>query len=180
MARSTASPCWRSTSRSSPKILIAICALTPETSSSTRSWIGCEKLYDMPGMLSSRARIFSTSPSCERAVFHSERGRRFAMTSLTSRPIGSEAISARPVLDTTVVISGNDRSTRSTSSSICRDDDSETLGSRNVCIPMAPSSSGGRNSRPSRVNNSPLSTSPASASTTGTCQRMRHQRSAGR
>jgi hypothetical protein len=65
-----------------------------------------------------------------RAVFQVACGFRITKTSEISTPIGSVAISARPVFDTTVSTSGNCRNTRS-SSVVCRtDSSSEMLGRR--------------------------------------------------
>lgn len=76
--------------------------------------------------------------------------------------MGSVAISARPVLDTTVVISGKRFRTFS-SSVVCRtDSSSDTLGSRQACSAIAPSSSLGTNSAP---RNGITARLPASATT---------------
>ena len=121
---------------------------TPLTSSSTRNAIGCEKLDATPGNSASASRIFSTSSSFDFAVVHSSRGFSVTITSLSSMPIGSEAMSARPVFETTSMTSGN--CFRIFSARFCRSSDcgSEMLGIRNVCTATEPSSSDGRNSVP--------------------------------
>ena len=80
---------------------------TPLTSSSTRNAMGCEKLDATPGSSASASRIFSTSSSLDFVVVHSSCGLSVTITSLSSTPIGSEAMSARPVFETTSMTSGN-------------------------------------------------------------------------
>ena len=80
---------------------------TPLTNSSTRKAIGCEKLEATPGNSASASRIFATSSSFVFVVVHSSRGLSVMMMSLSSTPIGSDAISARPVFETTSMTSGN-------------------------------------------------------------------------
>ena len=65
-------------------------------------------------------------------------------------PIGSVAISGRPVFETSVSISSGNasRSRLSTSVACWIDSSSDTLGSRRIWIARAPSSSRGMNSAP--------------------------------
>ena len=67
-------------------------------------------------------------------------------------PIGSVAISGRPVLETTVSTSSGKRSSRQRSTRVVAsiDSSSETDESRDAWIAIAPSSSVGTNSAPSR------------------------------
>ena len=70
-------------------------------------------------------------------------------TSLCSGPMGSSEISARPVLVTTVLTSGNFRISFSTKVPTLTEPWSDALGRRTTLMAMAPSSrGGGRNSVP--------------------------------
>ena len=153
-----------STSRSSPKILMPMADFTPLTSSSTRSAIGCEKLDATPGSSPARRASCRPTPLSIFVVVHSSRGLSVTITSLSSTPIGSEAMSARPVLETTSMTSGN--CLRIFSARVCRSSDcgSEMLGMRKVCTAIEPSSSEGRNSVPMSGTSA---NEPPSASTAG-------------
>ena len=78
-----------------------------------------------------------------------EPGLNMIKRSVCSGPIGSSAISARPVLETTVAISGILASSLRSISEACFAEPSvPAVGKRTMFIAIAPSSSGGRNSVP--------------------------------
>ena len=137
-----------SSSSSGPKTLIARSLFTPEISSLTRRAIGCEQAPRTPGTSSSAPLIAPSSCARARPVVHSSRGWSMISTSVCSGPIGSSEISARPVLDTTVRISGNARSRCSTYVETATEPSSAALGRRTTLIAIAPSSSAGMNSVP--------------------------------
>lgn len=90
------------------------------------------------------------------------------MTSLMFTPIGSVAISGRPVLETTVSISSGkaSRSRFSTSVACWMDSSRDTLGRRSTWSANAPSSSRGMNSAPRKGAASPAVSTATSAATT--------------
>ena len=98
--------CWVSTSRSSPKILIATSCLIPVSNSLLRIWIGCEISASRPGMALRVSSIFSISSGVVLAEVHSAFGFRAIMMSARSTGIGSVGISALPMRLTTCLISG--------------------------------------------------------------------------
>ena len=126
---------------------------TPLTSSSTRNAIGWVKLPVTPGRSAKAARIFETSSSLLRALVHSDWGCNVSITSVESIPIGSVAMSARPVLETASSTSGNFlkmRCARVCKSTACCN---EMLGKERASMATAPSSSAGRNSVPIKGTN---------------------------
>ena len=160
------SPVARSVSISFPKILIATSDLIPLINSLTRNTIGWEKAGRIPGNADNSRSIASTRSALERPVFHSRRGLSMMNRSLCSGPMGSSAISARPVLDTTVVISGNFANRRFSISVHCKAEPSTLAeGRRTTLTAIAPSSSGGRNSVPIRgsTENAPTMIAAATA-----------------
>ena len=131
--------------------MIATSERVPLISSDMRSSIGCENENPMSGSASaSRFDIASTSASRELVVTHSSGGFRMMIASESSTPIGSVAISARPVFDTTVITSGNSRSTFSKRVAPSTLSSRDTLGRRSTWIARAPSSRRGTNSAPMR------------------------------
>lgn len=151
MSRSTAaaSPAFSSsTSRSSPKILIAICALVPVSNSSTAAAIGCVKVSCTPGKSSSRSCMAMTRSSLVPAVSQSSSG--FRSTKISALFTGSACAptSPRPMRETTCVTSGkrrNSRSIRWTVSVACVREIDGAIVARTSIVP---SFSVGMNSRP--------------------------------
>ena len=119
-------------------------------SSLTRSSIGWLKPNTRPGNFSSSSDMSSSSSALDEAFFQPSMGLSVTMTSLMLTPMGSVAISARPVLETTSSISsGKAATSRFSTCPACRvDSSSETLGSRRIWIASEPSSSRGMNSEP--------------------------------
>ena len=81
-------------------------------------------------------------------------------------PIGSLAISGRPVFETTLSTSGNSSSVRSMALVISIELSSDTLGRRTAWTARSPSSSLGTNSRPNREASTTLRANTATAATT--------------
>ena len=102
----TLSACWVSTSRLSPKILIATSCLIPVSNSLLRIWIGCEISASKPGIVFRVSSIFSISSAVVSAEVHSAFGLSATMMSALSTGIGSVGISALPMRLTTCLISG--------------------------------------------------------------------------
>ena len=142
LAATTSSALRRSTSRSSPKILMARSDRTPAISSLTRSSMGWLKPKASPGIPfeGARHRPPPARPSCAQRV-QCSCGFSMTMTSLTLTPMGSVAISGRPVFETTV----RDRVRETPPAAAARraspagsDSSSDTLGRRRIWMREGP------------------------------------------
>mmetsp|Transcript_5519 Transcript_5519/g.13316 ORF Transcript_5519/g.13316 Transcript_5519/m.13316 type:complete len:204 (-) Transcript_5519:6144-6755(-) len=136
--------------RSGPMILTELAPLTPESPSSTLSWMYCEKLKTTPGnsRVSSPCSSF-TSCSLVRPGGHSSRGLSGANSSTLLKPEASLPSSGRPCCDTTVNTSGKPWMILRIRLAIWVPASSEMVGGMDARIHRLPSSSAGRNSLPS-------------------------------
>ena len=140
-----------STCRFGPMILTELAPFTPDSASSTLSWIYCEKLKPMPGSSSLNSFCSSSvSFSLVRPAGHSSNGFNGANSSTLENGEASLPLSGRPCCDTTVMTSG----CRSRISRILPvasvPASSDIVGGIAARIQKLPSSSAGRNSLPSR------------------------------
>src|SRR5438034_1175366 len=95
IARSTCSPRVSRVRKSSPKILIARSAFTPDTVSSMRIAIGCEKLYAIPGISDKALSTASIKSSLVWKRVHSLLGFSTKYVSPSLMPMASVAKSGR-------------------------------------------------------------------------------------
>ena len=86
---------------------MASCALTPDSNSSTRVAIGCEKLSNNPGNCSSFSSIKPCSSTRFSALDHCETGFKPMYISMLLTGSGSPPISARPIRLRVYSTSGN-------------------------------------------------------------------------
>lgn len=100
------SPTRFSSSRSSPKILIATCERTPVTISSTRCAMGWCMIRLMPGRSLSFSRICSSNVACVQPSGQSARGLSDTTGSDSVCGAGSAGDSPRPTLLTTIATPG--------------------------------------------------------------------------
>ena len=148
----TRSACFLSTSRSSPKILMASSALTPSRSSSTFISMGWVRLARMPGMSPSSSRITSSMSSWVFALRHSDLGCNNTNTSALLMGSAWAPTSPRPIRVTTSRTSGilsSRRSTRSVDRVLSVSEMEGAMVSRTTTVP---SLSLGVNSEPRRGN----------------------------
>ena len=132
-------------------ILIELAPLTPESPSSTLSWMYCEKLKSMPtNSLANSSCSWSISFSLVSPAGHSSNGFNGTKNSALKKPAASLPLSGRPCWETTVTTSG----WRSRISRILLTNgmpaSSDMVGGMVARIHRLPSSSVGRNSLPSR------------------------------
>ena len=131
----------RNVSRSSPIILTAICARTPDSMWSRRCEIGWPTLT-AAGSMARRDRMSVTTSSLLRLD-------RFRSTSISAEctPSACSSSSARPVRRPTVFTSGTCSSSRSARRPTRLDSASEMPGRSSIEIVKVPSLKGGRNER---------------------------------
>ena len=141
--RSISAALRRSTARSAPKILMAICALTPDTRWSMRCEIGWPILITMPGIWSKRARMSLSTALFERFETPSS-----TSISLACTPSAWSSSSARPVRLPVRWISGTCNNRVSASAPRRFDASKDVPGGSNRLIVTDPSLNGGKNSLP--------------------------------
>ena len=149
---STASICRAlssSTVSDGPTTLTVFSPLTPESASSTLSWMFWEKLKSIPGnSLANRSDRIFVSWSLSRPCFQVSKGFRGTKSSMLFGPLTSVPSSGRPTWETTVSTSGRSRRMSRMRRTYCVDCGSETDRGSVARIQKLPSSSFGMNSRP--------------------------------
>ncbi|MCY1444681.1 hypothetical protein D9M71_611650 [compost metagenome] len=148
--RSTSAEALSICARSLPATFTPIGLLMPVASMSIRLRIGGIHRLASPGTCTARSSS-STSLSMVMPSRHCSLGLNWMVVSNITSGAGSVAVSARPALPNTRATSGTDlirRSVRCSSSPACC---GESPGSAVGMYSRSPSSSGGRNSPPSRL-----------------------------
>ena len=154
-------------SRSGPKSLMASCAFTPDSSSSTRVAIGCENENSNPGCTDSFSSINTCKALRLEALVQSDTGFRPTNISTFDTGSGSPPISARPTRLETYRTSGKVINRASSFSATRREVSRLADGASVTRIFSVPSSSSGTNSVPRKGSsaNDPANSTTAPATT---------------